>query len=75
MYSGFPLHELPDAHAVKWAYKSIRGGICFPNGITVEKLTDLVCDYVGTHPDDRQYAGLGQIDRAVEAAYPCPKGQ
>lgn len=52
---------------------SPKGGICLPEGVRLEQLSDVMCKYVTDHPESRHNTGSSLALIALRGAFPCPK--
>jgi hypothetical protein len=41
------------------------------NGVTLQKMVDVVTRYLGAHPETRQFGAPGQVAHALAEAFPC----
>lgn len=46
---------------------------CFPVGVTVGQIHDVVMENLESHPEERHFAAVGLVAAALQAAFPCDK--
>ena len=46
--------------------------VCIPEGVILQQLVDVVCQYVNEHPESRQGNGADLVHEATQKSWPCP---